>query len=261
MPIAARTKRSAGDAGAAGRPSAPAATGAFAGFGPGLAPFFTGLAQNNDKPWFEAHKAVWERDVRDPLTALLTAAATAFGGDVRIARPYRDIRFSNDKSPYKLNLFGVVAPPGSEAGLYAAVSAEGLYVGSGYYGIAPDQIARLTAAAADDESGPALMRIVTGLRDAGYEIEGETLKTVPRGYPKDHPRAALLRCKFLVAGRRLAADDPRLFNADGSLFALDTWNALAPLRRILDERVGPSAAVVPAPALARRRGTERRRRP
>lgn len=82
---------------------------------------------------------------------------------------------------------------------------DGLHVnGGGWYFGAEREAFR--AAVADDSSGPALVRIVEALRTRGYDIAGDVMKRVPRGYPADHPRAELLRHRSLSAGRPLGCD-------------------------------------------------------
>ena len=82
------------------------------GFTPRAFTFLRGLARNNAKPWFEEHREVYEHDVRAPLVALveemdarLAEIAPEMVGDRRrsVFRIYRDVRFSNDKRPYKTN--------------------------------------------------------------------------------------------------------------------------------------------------------------
>src|SRR4029079_12581576 len=111
-------------------------------------------------------------------------------------RQNRDIRFSADKSPYKTTTYGLIHErPASRAPLYAQLSAKGLFAGTGYYILSPDQLTRFRDAIVDHRSGPELERVVTEVESAGVETFGEALKTAPRGYPRDHERIGLLRHK------------------------------------------------------------------
>jgi uncharacterized protein (DUF2461 family) len=83
---------------------------------------------------------------------------------------------------------------------------DGLHVQGAWWYAAPEQKQRFRAAVADDESGPELARIVEALQDKGYEIAGDVMKRVPRGYSPDHPRAELLRHRSLLAIRPLGCD-------------------------------------------------------
>src|SRR4029077_20518617 len=88
------------------------------------------------------------------------------------------------------------------AAYYVQISSEGLYVGSGYYHLAPDQLERYRAAVADAKSGRKLAAAVAGLRKNRYEVASrESLQRAPRGFPPDHPRVDLLRMKGMHVGK------------------------------------------------------------
>jgi len=151
--------------------------------------WFTGLERDNSKRYFTATRTRYEREVRGGLEAMLDELCAEFGGVVRVFRQQRGVRFSPDKSPYKLQTYGLLGGvEGPRAGLYAQLSARGLYAGTGPHVLARDQLERYREAVADDRSGPALAAAVAAAVDAGPEPAGESLKTAPRGYPRDHPR-------------------------------------------------------------------------
>jgi uncharacterized protein (TIGR02453 family) len=215
----------------------------FDGFAPKALAWFEGLQADNSRAYFTAHRVVYESAVRGALEAMLEQLADELGGRVRMFRQHRDVRFSADKSPYKTTTYGVIADrPESLAALYAQLSATGLFAGTGYYMLARDQLARFRDAVADEATGPALEVAVAAAREAGLEVYGEALRTAPRGFPRDHPRVALLRHRSLVAGRRLEPARGRGITRDAALdHARATWAACAPLNAWLDEHVGPSA--------------------
>ncbi len=215
---------------------------AHPGFSRAAFAWFAGLEADNSRSWFAAHRDTYEQEVRGPLAALLEELAADVDGDVRLFRQHRDTRFSPDKSPYKTRTYGVIMPgSGTEAGLYAELSREGLFAGTGYYELAPDQLARFREAVASEEAGPVLEEAMAAVRQAGVETYGEALKTAPRGYPRDHPRVGLLRHKSLVAGRRLKPGRSGIAAGDALEHARSTWAACAPLTEWLDAHVGPSA--------------------
>jgi uncharacterized protein (TIGR02453 family) len=159
--------------------------------------FFEGLEADNTKTYWREHKAVYEECVRRPMEELLADLSPEFG-EGKIFRPYRDVRFSADKSPYKTSIAATVGSRG-----YVQLSADGLGAGSGMYVMAPDQLERYRQAVADRRRGEKLVGIVSAARSGGLEVTGhETLKTAPRGYPKDHPRIELLRNKGLVTWKQ-----------------------------------------------------------
>jgi uncharacterized protein (TIGR02453 family) len=170
----------------------------FTGFGEDAFDFYTGLSADNSKAYWTDHAETYRSAVREPMEALLAAVEPEFGAGAMF-RPYRDVRFSKDKSPYKDHAGAVVGRTGS-GGYYVQVGSAGLYAAAGYYQLAPDQLDRFRRAIDDEVNGPALERIVAGLAAAGYRIEGEQVRTRPRGWPADHPRLALLRRKALYAG-------------------------------------------------------------
>jgi uncharacterized protein (TIGR02453 family) len=210
----------------------------FDGFGLKVRRWFEGLEADNSREYFAAHRDVFEQSVRDQMEALLTELSTKFGGEVKLFRQHRDIRFSPDKSPYKTNTYGVIY--GSELaaqGLYASISARGLVAGSGYHMMARDQLDRYRDAVADDTRGPELGKLVAKAEKAGLELWGESLATAPRGYPKDHPRIELLRRKSLSLGNTLKFGRG-ISRSDGLQFVTKTWRATAPVTGWLDREVG-----------------------
>jgi uncharacterized protein (TIGR02453 family) len=224
----------------------------FGGFGPEVFDWFAGLERDNSRDYFAATRERYETDVRGGLEALLDEVGADLGGEVKVFRQHRDLRFTPDKSPYKTRTYGVVhGVPGAVAGLYAELSARGLYAGTGYHQLARDQLERYRAAVAGDASGPALTDATAGAEAAGLELAGETLRTAPRGYPRDHPRIALLRRKALIAGRRLPGGHG--IGRDAALEHLaGTWRAAGPLNAWLDAHVGPSTLPPPPPRGRRR---------
>jgi uncharacterized protein (TIGR02453 family) len=226
----------------------------FSGFPAATFAWFAGLEADNSKRYFTEHRATFEDAVRGALEAMLDELALELGGEVKVFRQHRDIRFSPDKSPYKTRTYGVIGRrPGSADSLYAQISASGLFAGTGYYVLAPDQLARFREAVADDGTGPELERATEHAREAGLEVYGETLKTAPRGYPRDHPRIKLLRHRAAIAGRLLGPDGTGI-ERDGALgHARDTWVACEPLNHWLERHVGPSR-LEPSGRFSRRGG-------
>jgi uncharacterized protein (TIGR02453 family) len=221
----------------------------FRGFPPAVFEWFAGLERDNSRTYFAATRALYEAQVRGGLEALLDELTGEFGGEPRVFRQQRDIRFTPDKSPYKTRTYGVLQRGGT--GLYAELSARGLYAGTGYHQLARDQLERFRAAVADETAGPALAAVARATEDAGLELAGAGLSTAPRGFPRDHPRIELLRRKALFAGLR-AAPGPDGIDRDSALGHVGgTWRAAAPLNAWLDEHVGPTT--LPPQTRGRRR--------
>ena len=186
---------------------------------------------DNTKSYWTAHKGFYDASVLSPMRELLAELAPEFG-EGRVFRPYRDTRFSRDKSPYKTAIAAH-----NDAG-YISLSADALGVGSGLYMPSPAQLARFRAAVADDKAGTALLRLVKELRSKRIEVSAhETLKSAPRGYPRDHPRIDLLRHKGLTAWKEWSVG-PWLATSTSKRRILDVLRATAPLRKWLDSNVG-----------------------
>ncbi|HKV31484.1 MAG TPA: DUF2461 domain-containing protein [Candidatus Dormibacteraeota bacterium] len=217
----------------------PAIRSRFAGWPKPALQFFQGLKRDNSKAYFEAHRQVYEEQVRQPMDALLVELEKDLGPDaeVKIFRLNRDLRFSPDKRPYKEHLGAYLSSPRA-GGVYLQFSNDGVYIAIGSHEMAPDQLTRFRDAVAGKE-GEKLARIVAALVKDGYQVTEPSFKRVPPGYPADHPRGDLLRCKGLMAGRnwkpgpwlRTVEAKERLRQAIKDSKALTIW---------LDVHVGPS---------------------
>ena len=204
----------------------------FAGFGEDAVEFYDGLLADNSKAYWSDRKAVYEEHVRGPMQALLADLEPEFGAG-KIFRPYRDVRFSKDKTPYKTACGASVGP------FYVQVSAEGLLVAGGQYQMAPDQVARYRTAVDDDRRGRDLEARLAPLETAGLAVEGDRLKSRPRGMDPEHPRLLLLRFRSLYAWRRWDPDDT-LHEPAALDRVVTTWRTLRPLTDWLADHVGPS---------------------
>ena len=208
---------------------------AFRGWPVEAIEFYEGLEADNSKTYWQEHKAVYERAVKGPMDQLLAELAGEFG-EGRIFRPYRDVRFSADKAPYKTNLAATLASGG-----YISLSTSGLGTGSGMYMMAPDQLERFRQAIHDDKTGVELTRLVAKVRKSGIEVSAhDSLKTAPRGYPKDHPRLDLLRQKGLITWKQWPVGS-WLGTGQPKRRIVDFLHASAPVVAWLDTNVGASS--------------------
>jgi uncharacterized protein (TIGR02453 family) len=206
----------------------------FTGWTDAALDFFEGLEIDNSRAYWQAHKNVYDEQVRAPMEALLAELSKEFGQG-KVFRPHRDIRFSADKTPYKTQAGASLAGHG-----YVQVSADGLAAASGRYVFATDQLARYRRAVDVDLPGEALAKIVDDARAAGLTITAaSSLSTAPRGYPKDHPRIELLRMKGLVTWKQWPVE-PWLATARAKGKVVKVLRASVPLVEWLDLHVGPS---------------------
>ncbi|MEV7012785.1 DUF2461 domain-containing protein [Streptosporangium sp. NPDC051022] len=171
----------------------------FTGFPDEAFMFYEGLEADNSKSYWTRHRQVYEEAVKAPMAALGAALEAEFGR-VHLFRPNRDVRFARDKSPYKTHQGAYIAT-GEAIGYYLQIDAAGLDVGAGLYAAQGGRLARYRQAVDEEISGVPLEKIVAEARAAGYVIDGDRLKTRPRGVPDEHPRLDLLRHRSLHAGR------------------------------------------------------------
>jgi uncharacterized protein (TIGR02453 family) len=213
--------------------------------------FLSGLARNNRRDWFLAHKADFERHVKAPMLALLGALrddladvvpGLSFDPARALMRMNRDVRFSKDKSPYRTQVaarFGRATGKDAEAaGFFLSVSPAGVDVAGGSHALEPPALDALRRRIARD---PAAFRGLVkdrALVAAMGDLRGERLVRVPKGFPPEHPAADLLRLKqayFYATLPASLATTPRLLPEVSRRVRL-----LAPFVRWLEEAVAPA---------------------
>jgi len=226
-------------------------------FGPGALRFLRALARNNRKPWFEANRERYERELRAPMRALIEEMDTRFGrfapeitGDPRrsMFRIHRDVRFSRDKSPYKTHAacwfhhrdatrqVGQESESGS-AGFYFHLQPDQCFLGAGLWMPPRGQLGKIRDAMA--EKPAAFLRIVndrTLSRRYGGLDDDAVLKRMPRGYPDDHPVAGWLKYQSFTMGRSIT-DAQATGRALPKLLEQD-YERLLPLVRWLNGALG-----------------------
>jgi uncharacterized protein (TIGR02453 family) len=206
----------------------------FHGFPEAALDFYDDLELDNTRSFWQAHKHVYDEAVRRPMQELTDALAAEFGA-AKLFRPYRDVRFAKDKTPYKTHQ-GAFVELGPATGWYVQIGAPGVRVGGGYYHAGGPDLARIRAAIDVDHSGRELERVVARLRRGGFEIRGERLKTSPRGYAADHPRIDLLRYTSLSLGKDYGFEavihSPELLDRVRA-----DWRRLRPLVEWVDGRL------------------------
>lgn len=188
--------------------------------------FYAALENNNNRQWWQANKGKYDADVLAPLSTLLRGLEPRFGPG-RIFRPYRDMRFSASTRPLKTAV-GAFLSHYEEVGYYLHLDASGLSLGAGYRSASPAQLSRYRAAVDATTSGSALVGVVADLEAAGFAIDGQVLQTLPRGFPRDHPRPELLRHKTLHATLELGR--PEWLGTPSAVDHIgDCWERLRPL--------------------------------
>ena len=177
----------------------------FTGFPEAALDFYDDLEIDNTKSFWEAHKDVYLTSVKAPTTALVAALEPEFG-TAKVFRPFRDVRFAKDKTPYKTHQ-GAYVGAGPACGWYVEIAARGVRTGAGFYDASSTDLARIRASIVNDLTGDQLGKILAKLTRAGFTVGGDRLKTSPRGFDADHPRIDLLRHKSMTFGKDYGFDE------------------------------------------------------
>ena len=233
----------------------------FDRFRPAALDFFKRLKRRNTKAWFEKHRDLYQREVKQPLQALVEAMDVRFArmapeiiGDPRrsVFRIHRDIRFSRDKSPYKTHaacwfyhqaagkgVGGEAA--GGGAGFYLHLAPEECFVGGGIWMPPRASLQRIRDAIVERQSSfEAVARRPGFRRRFGNFDDAQMLKRLPRGYAPGHPAERWLRYQSFTVGRTLSRREllsPRL----PEILSRD-FQALLPLVRWLNSALGYAPA-------------------
>ena len=211
----------------------------FRGWPPDMVAFFTELATDNTREFWRSNRHRYDSAVRAPMEALVEELEPEFGAG-KVFRPYRDVRFSRDKSPYKTSCYAVLHRPGNASACYLRVDAGGLTAGGGAYAMTPDQLARFRAAIDDEQAGSELADLVVALREQGFETAPPALKVAPRGWSTDHRRIDLLRLRDMTVVRS-APPGPQVHTDRALAFVRECFERPAELFAWLDRHVGPAA--------------------
>ena len=208
--------------------------------------FLRGLKRNNRREWFNARRDKYEAHVRQPMLAFIEQLAVDlrdFAPDI-VASPrtsmyriYRDIRFSENKTPYKTHVAASFPtrglPKHAGAGLYFHVSPDEVWIGGGLYAPETSQLQAIREHIAGNVNRLRAIVESPSFRRTIGPLDGERLKRVPRGFPRDHEAAEYLRFRQFLAG----CDLPGAFATSPKLYAtiLKVFRQVAPLVRFLNE--------------------------
>ena len=210
--------------------------------------FLDGLAKNNDRAWFQAHRPDYqaarlpfERFVDGLIDEFrLADGLQALSARDCIPRIYRDIRFSHDKSPYKTNFAALIGPggwkgsQGSHMGYYLSLEPhDRSMLAGGLYDPSSEQLEHFRAAIARNASA---FKRITQAREfvaAFGEVQGDRLKTAPKGYDRAHPEIALLQLKQVTAYHHFT--DREVLAGDFQPRVIAACRALRPFLDILEE--------------------------
>jgi uncharacterized protein (TIGR02453 family) len=216
----------------------------FAGFDRALLDFLAGLAAHNEKAWFEAHRADYERLYARPAQAFseallpkLAALGTAAPREGGLMRIYRDTRFSKDKTPYKTALHLRFAAGKLSPALMLRITPDELGLAAGCFGFDASQLVGYRRAVGDAKAARSLRAAIARAEKAGHSLPAPQLARVPRGFEPTSASADLLRYKGLWLG----GDRPlprELFGPESVAYCTARFRELWPVYDWLAARVG-----------------------
>lgn len=181
--------------------------------------FLQGLEDNNNRDWLQAHKKEFEKakaNFAEFVGELIVGISnfdpevSGLAPDACIFRIYRDIRFSKDKSPYKTHFGAYISPGGRKTnspGYYTHVQPGGQsFLAGGKHMPEPKELLAIRQAIAEDTEG--FLKIINdkAFKELYGEMDGEKLKTPPKGFSKDHPALEYLKFKSFAFSHELKKD-------------------------------------------------------
>lgn len=210
--------------------------------------FFKELAANNHKDWFDANRKRYEKSVKEPFKAFVSDLIGHISKNDQtiqirpedaIFRINRDIRFSPDKAPYKLDRSAIISPAGrkdhSTPGFYISLGPEFLQMGGGAYSLNTHQLKRVRSYICENPhrfeerlSNPEFQKCYDG-------VKGEEHKRLPREY-----QAAALKQPLLYKKQfyYMTKKSPELITSQAlMLTAMNHYKAALPLQEFLAEAV------------------------
>ncbi|MEO8242140.1 MAG: DUF2461 domain-containing protein [bacterium] len=217
----------------------------YAGLPRGTVGFLAGLDAENDRGWFEAHRAEYERDflgggldlvaaLSGPCAELGLLAVPKTNGSLR--RIFRDVRFSKDKRPYEPRLHIILSTRqafNKVSGVHLVISGQGIGYGAGWYGLEPAALEGYRQRILDPVQRDAFKALLSQAATVGARLDAPDLARVPKGY-EPAPWDSLLRRKSVIVRTEPVAPHPDwLFGPDAVSGWMAIVGALAPLARWL----------------------------
>ena len=164
-------------------------------FSPAFFKFFDELKNNNNKEWFDKNKSRYENDVKAPFKKLVEDVSRKLAKDIpnintdaskAIFRINRDVRFSKDKSPYKLNVAAVLSPGGKKEenypGFYMHFGADEIMIGGGKYFCTKEDIAKIRQEIYYNNKEFSKLLNDKGFKDKWKTLQGDKSKILPPEY-------------------------------------------------------------------------------
>ncbi len=206
--------------------------------------FLSGLKKNNNKEWFDENRE-WYQESRKKvffLTELINQEIARFDPEIGILDPkncvfriFRDVRFSNDKTPYKINMGSFIAKGGRKsisAGYYLHLEPGGSFVGGGSYCPPADALKAIRTEIFDHPDEFKKLIFSNSFKSTYPTMYDDKLKTAPKGFPKDFPDIDLLKYKSFAFTSML--DDEVVTGDDFVVKVVGALKELYPVNRFLN---------------------------
>lgn len=211
--------------------------------------FLKKLAKNNNREWFQANRKAFDaaQDNMTAFTGHLIGEISTFDDAIAnvdpaacVFRIYRDVRFSKDKSPYKVNLGAYISPGGRrsmEPGYYFHLQPGKSFVAGGKHVPDGPEILKIRSAIADDTAR--FLKIVDkkSFRDAFGRLHGDSLKSAPKGFDPEHKAIKYLKLKEFMAFTELP-DDKVVTSPEFPKHLVKTMKEMYPLIAFLRTALG-----------------------
>jgi uncharacterized protein (TIGR02453 family) len=210
--------------------------------------FLKKLAKNNNKEWFDNNRSLYEAAKKDiaQFTEQLIKEIAQFDSSVAhltskdcTFRINRDVRFSKNKEPYKINMGTYISSGGKKsmlAGYYVHIQPNGAtFIAGGMY--MPDAALLNNIRQEIDYNTEEFKGIINSksFKKTFGTLQGEKLKTAPKGYEKDHPEIELLKHKSYIVSKPLSDDE--LYNKNLVKIIAQSFKELYPLNQFLNRVV------------------------
>ena len=208
--------------------------------------FFTAIEKNNNKPWFENNRSIYEAVTENylafinELLLLIRKVEPIYEKDLKkyAGRIYRDIRFSKDKSPYKNHISGLIerAAEHKKCPLYIHIQPGGSFIGGGVWQPEPDLLKNVRQEI--DYNGSEFNKIIIkkSFINCFGKIEGESLVRPPKGYEPDNPNIELLKLKQYIVKKNFT--DAEVVSPDFIKDIVSAYKEALPFFRFMDNVMG-----------------------
>ena len=201
--------------------------------------FLKKLEKNNNREWFENHKVEFkatEADVKNFFTAVMEGLKAHDDIEkMKVFRIYRDIRFSKDKTPYKTHLAGSFSRAGARlrGGYYMHLKPGGSFIATGFWEPNKEDLLRIRKELEHDASAFRKVIGASPFKKIWSDLVGDTVKTAPKGFDKEHRNIDLIKRKQYIFVRNYS--DKEVLSKDFGREIVDSFIQVRPFFDLMSE--------------------------